>query len=294
MTSICRLSVLALLSFAPLVHAQNKAPALPEMPEALKNLKPTLSFYGAPGTGLTLNVTSPQPLTPVQWEAIASLHPKRFFFSGDALDDAGMSKLVPLDPTFVYVNKSLLTGVGVARFGEMKSLTGLATLHIVKPTPEAKEALSNHPTLESFSSDGAFATEALTAPHLRTVDLKHGAADDKFVALLANHPALETLRLWPKGGAWLTDAAFKHLSTIPKLKKLTVDLSVLTYDGGLNLLKKLPNLATLDFHEVAISEGDLAKLKADLPKVKITVTPMLPEYRIQWDGWAAKLSGAKK
>ena len=294
MTAISRLSLLALLSLSPFVHAQNKAPALPEVPEVLKDVKPTLSFYGAPGQGLTLNVTSPQPLSPAQWDAIASLHPKRFFFSGDALDDAGMAHLVPLDPTFVYVNKSLLTGVGVARFGEMKSLTGLATLHIVKPTPEAKDALGHHPTIESFSSDGAFATEVLTAPPLRSVDLKHGGADDKFVALMANHPALETLRLWPKGGAWLTDAAFKDISTIRNLKKLTIDLSVLTYDGGLNLLKKLPNLATLDFHEAAISDADMAKLKADLHKVKITFTPMTPEYRTQWDAWAAKLSAAKK
>ncbi len=77
--------------------------------------------------------------------------PSGCFSLDDALDDAGMAQLVPLDPTFVYVNKSLLTGGGVARFGEMKSLTGLATLHIVKPTPEAKAALSNHPTIESLT-----------------------------------------------------------------------------------------------------------------------------------------------
>ena len=37
-----------------------------------------------------------------------------------------------------------------------------------------------------------------------------------------------------------------------------------------------------------ISAKVLAKLKADLPKVKLTFTPMTPEYRAQWDGWAAK------
>jgi hypothetical protein len=291
MNTIRWFSLLTLLSLAPLAHAQKKTPALPEVPEVLKELKPTLSIaYGA----ITLNITSPLPLTPAQWDAITAVHPTRFFFNGNALDDAGMARLVPLDPTFVLINKSLLTGAGVARFGEMKSLTGLATLHIVIPTPEAKAALSNHPSIESFSSDGAFATEVLTAPRLRSVDLKHGGAADKFVALMANHPALETLRLWPKGGAWLTDAAFEHLATISKLKKLTIDFSVLSYEGGLKLLKNLPHLTTLEFHESSISEADLAKLQADLPKVKITCTPMTPEYRAQWDGWAAKLSAAKK
>lgn len=61
-----------------------------------------------------------------------------------------MYRLVPMDPTFVYINKSLLTETGIARFGEMKSLTGLATLHIFKPTPEAKAALTKHSAIESF------------------------------------------------------------------------------------------------------------------------------------------------
>lgn len=99
MTSICRLSVLALVLLTPLGFAQTKAPTLPEMPEALRDLTPTLSFYGAPGTNLTLNVTSTHPLTPSQWDSMASLHPRRFFFSGDALDDAAMARLVPLDPS---------------------------------------------------------------------------------------------------------------------------------------------------------------------------------------------------
>ena len=108
------------------------------------------------------------------------------------------------------------------------------------------------------------------------------------MALLANHPALERLRLWPKGYATLTDASFASIATIKTLKDLEVDLSVLTYTGGLSQLKNLPELTTLDLKEAAISDEDLAKLKADLPKVKITFTPMTAAYRAQWDGWAAK------
>ena len=279
------LSILALLAFSPLIQAQNKPAPLPEIPEVLKETKPVLSLVKGE---LSIAVTSTQPLTAAQWEAIAGLHPRRLSFAGKALDDAGMDRLVAMNPTYVGINGSLLTGVGVTRFGEMKSLTTLAAMHIVKPTPEAKVALSTHPTLVTFSTDGAFCIEAVNAPKLVSADLKHGAADDKFVALLANHPALETLRLWPKGGATLTDAALAHIATLPKLKKLTIDFSVLSYAGGLNQLKKLPNLETLDFHDVVISDEDLAKLKADLPKVKMTHTRMTPEYRAQWDAWLAK------
>ena len=229
MKPICTLSFLAILSLADLAHAQNKPTPLPEIPEVLKDLKITLSTV----KGDTLiSVNSPQPLAPAQWDAIAALHPRRFSFAENAPDNEGRSRLVALNPISVAINKSLLTGVGVAKFGEMKALTHLGAMHIVKPTPEAKAALSNHPTGESFSTDGAFCIKVVTAPNLRTVDLKHGAADDKFVAMLANHPALESVRLWPKGGAGITDAAFKDLATLQKLKKLTLDLSVLSYDGG--------------------------------------------------------------
>ena len=283
MTTLLPLFLIGTLSLGSITSAQT--PQLPDMPEVLKELKPTLaSVKGA----LTLSVTSPQPLTAVQWDAIAALRPRHLRFNDNALDDAGMSRLVTIDPITVGINKSLLSGTGVAKFGEMKSLTGISAMHIVKPTPEAKAALSNHPTVESFATDGAFCIEVVTAPNLRSVDLKHGAADDKFVALLARHPSLETVRLWPKGGASLTDAAFASLVTIPKLKKLTVDYSVLSYEGGLKLLKNVPNLETVDFHEVVLTDDDLSKLKADLPKVKVTFTPMTPEYRAQWNAWAAK------
>lgn len=267
-------------------HAQNKPARLPELPEVLKSANATLADRKP--VGLTLTVDSKTPLSVVQWEAIATLRPRAFSFSGSSLDDAGMARLVPLNPEMVTVNGSLVTGAGAAKFGEMKSLKALHTLHITKPTPEAKGALGAHPALEVFSSDGAFCIEAVTAPKLQRVDLKHGAASDQFVALLKNHPSLESVRLWAKGYATLSDAAIASLVTIPKLNKLSLEFAVFTYAGGLNRLKEIPGLATLDLKDVALSPEDLAKLKADLPKVKITFTPMTAEYRAQWDAWVAK------
>ena len=105
-----------------------------------------------------------------------------------------------------------------------------------------------------------FCVEAVTAPHLQRVDLKHGGASDNFVALLKNHPSLESVRLWNKGFATLSDAALASLVTIPKLNKLSLEFAVFTYAGGLNRLKELPNLAVLELKDVALSdEGPLAK-----------------------------------
>ena len=269
-----------------IAHAQNKPAPLPELPEVLKSVKGTLADRKP--VGLILTVESKTPLSASQWDAIATLRARAFSFGGSALDDAGMVRLVALNPEMVTVNGSLVTGAGAAKFGEMKSLKALHTLHITKPTPEATAALSTHPTLEVFSSDGAFCIEAVMAPKLQRADLKHGAASDQFVALLKHHPSLESVRLWAKGYAGLGDAAIASLVTIPKLNKLSLEFAVFTYAGGLNRLKEIPGLTTLDLKDVALSPEDLAKLKADLPKVKITFTRMTVEYRAQWDGWVAK------
>jgi len=273
----------ALLSVA---YAQDKPAPLPEVPEILKSAKGTLSMRKP--DGLAVSVDSKTPLSAEQWSAIASLHARVFSFGGDALDDEGMERLVPLDPVMVTVNGSRVTGKGAAKFGEMKSLKALHTLHITRPTPEAKTALGTHPTLEVFSTDGAFCIEAVTAPKLQRVDLKHGGASDEFAALLKNHPSLESVRLWSQGSLGLSDAAAASLATIPKLSKLSLEYAVFTYAGGLHNLKEIRGLTSLDLKDVALSEEDLARLKADLPNAKVTFTPMTAEYRARRETMAAK------
>ena len=255
----------------------NGAESTMEVPEALREVNASLSSNN--GT-VTLNVRSKTPLTPAQWDAIDSAKPKRLLFHGNALDDAGMARLVPLDPVVVFINEnSILTGTGVAKFGEMKSLTSLATNHSRQTTPESKDAFSSHPKLESFSTIAPFCIEALYAPKLKSVALAHGSACDSFIATLANHPMLETLSLGQYGGSKMTDASFTSLATLKQLKKLQVYISAHTYEGGLHLLKNLPALTTLDLIEVDLPAGDLEKLQADLPKVKITHTEMTPKSR---------------
>ncbi len=286
MTKPSLLPVLLSLTLFTAAHAETKKAPQPEVPQVLKEIKGTITDKKPEGP--TLSVDSKTALSAEQWQAIAALHLRSFVFVGAALDDAGMERLAEMNPVAVTINGSSVTGVGAAKFGEMKALKILNTLHVTRPTPEAKAALSTHPTLEVYSTDGAFCMEAVTAPHLQHVDMKHSGASDVFVALLKSHPSLESVRLWNKGYATLSDASIATLATLPKLSKLSLEFAVFTYAGGLNRLKEIPSLTTLDLKDVALSDEDLAKLKADLPKVKITFTPMTPEYRAQWDGWAAK------
>ncbi|MFM8470569.1 MAG: hypothetical protein ACKODH_11460 [Limisphaerales bacterium] len=287
-------TVLALLC-APLCIAAPK-PVIPEIPEILKSAKANVSNRADLG-GLTLSLSSPTPLTDEQWSAIESLKVRAFIFSGKAGDDPAMSRVVKLDPTALQFFGSPMTDAGAAHIAEMKSLKTLMMSHADRLTAAAATALANHPSVEVFATDGRFAAQGMaqiaTAKKLRDVMLQHTVCSDANIALLARHPSLEKIRLWPNGNyGVLTDAALPSLATLPKLKELTLEFSIFTYAGGLKHLKDIPTLTKLTLGEVAVSDEDLAQLKADLPNVTITHTPMKPEYRAKWD--QAMATKAKK
>jgi hypothetical protein len=282
------LTILLLLASGLVASAEIK-PALPPLPAALK--APEARIYASMGLA-TLSISSEETLTDEQWEAIKSVPVKSYGFKGKCLDDAGMARLAALNPEALLLEHSIITDAGAAKFAEMKSLKILRMSHTDKLTPQSASALADHPSLEVFSNDGKFGIGGMAqiaqAKKLRNMTLQHGVAGDANIALLARHPALEILKLWPSGTAALTDAALPALATIPNLKDLTLELSLFTYAGGLSRLKELPKLATLNLKEVALSDEDLAKLKADLPNVTINFTPMKPDYRAKWDGWATQ------
>ncbi len=282
------LFALALTASLLAARAQTK-PALPPVPDVLKPFK--ASFGLRKDFGLTLTLQTTNALTAEQWDAVAALQVRSFSLTGEVSDDAGMARLAAMNPEALYLGHSPMTDAGATKLAEMKSLKSLIMSHTDRLTPKAAVVLANHPSLEIFANDGRFGiggmAQIATAPHLRQVLLQHGVASDANTACLAKHPALEIVRLWPSGTAALTDAGIPPLATIPNLKELSIDLSVLTYAGGLNRLKELPKLTRLALNGVALPEADLARLKADLPKVTVTFTPMKPEYRAQWDGWAA-------
>lgn len=201
-------------------------PASPQIPEVLKSVKAVVARN-------ELSLTSTTPLTEDQWTAVEGLVEagkiRSFVFSGKAGDDVALARLVKLQPESIKFFGGIFTEAGAARFAEMKSLKHLITSHAGPPTAKAATALANHPSLESFGSDG-FGTNGIdqiaSAKNLRQLTLQHGLACDGNVALLSQHPALEKVWLWPHGPyAILTDAAISSLVTLPKLKDLTLDYS---------------------------------------------------------------------
>jgi hypothetical protein len=232
---------------------------------------------------LQVSLRSATPLTSEQWDALASLHPRRLHFHENALADEGVERLLAIQPVSLSLNVSPLTGKGVAALARIPTLVLLATNHTVRPTPEAENAFQNHPSLEHFSTIGPFCIEALRAPRLKKVTLQHGASNNAHVAMLAHHPNLEFLSLGQYGGATLDNGALPSIATLPELRTLKIFLADLTFADGLRHLVGHPKLASLELLEVNLPEGDLDQLRAAMPRLKITHTPMSDASRAKRD-----------
>lgn len=289
-------TITAALCDASLHAAQPSAP----IPEALQSLvgskrnhegTPAIRIFtknGLPAIALSTAV----PLTEAQWDAVAALHPKWFAFNDQALTDKGMDRLVALDPVAVALRITPITGAGAVKFGAMKHLKSLVSHHLTQPTPEANEALANHPTLEDFRSAGDFCIAALRAPHLKSVELAQNAATPARVEELAAHSKIESLSLFAHNVITVDDACMARVAKIKTLKELRLAFTALTFEGGLKQLLALPDLRQLSLSMVDVSDADLQKFKAAMPKVQVKHTPMKPEYRKTWDEMVAKAKGS--
>lgn len=271
-------------------------PEPPELPEALRDLAPSKRNHeGTPAARLYIkdgmlgiSLSTQKPLTPAQWDAVATVRPRLFAFNDQALSDNDMDRLVALDPWSVALRITPLTGAGAAKFGSMKNLRSLTSHHLHQPTPEAKEALSGLQSLEDFRTAGEFCIEALAAPRLKSVELAEKAATAARVRELSGQPALEILSLFAHNITTVNDACLASVAKIQTLHTLRVAFAAFTYEEGLRHLESLPNLRTLSLQQVEVTAAELRRFEEARPSVKVTHTPMSAEYKGKWDAMLAK------
>ncbi|MEI7780361.1 MAG: sulfatase [Planctomycetota bacterium] len=266
--------------------ARMKQP-LPELPAVLRPIQPSpRSHHGEKGAELLMKngllgirLNSKTPLTPEQWEAVASLQPRAFHFNDAALRDEDMDRLIALDPMEISLRIVPLTGAGAAKLGQMPHLRLLETHHMHEPTPEAKEALAHHPSLETFRTAGDFCIDALRAPKLKSVELAERAVTIASVEQLAAHSRIEKLSLFAHNILAVDGDMLTSVAKIKTLKTLRLSFVTLAFEGELARLLDLPQLAKLHLAMADVSEGDLQRLQAAMPQVKVSFSPMPPEYR---------------
>jgi len=246
-----------------------------------------------------LQIRSDTPIPEEVWKEIETLAPHEIGAGGKGFDDAAVARLAKLPIELLYLDGASLTDDGWVAFKQMTKLKKLSMGHNLTWKGTGAAALANHPSLTSLAIGGSSFGDPGVAPiatikQLQSLSLFHMGVTDAGLVAIANHPAIESLKLSPQGTPRLTDDCLKTVATLKALKQLAVSDTVLTYDGGLKLLKSLPNLQTLTLENIGLSDADLAKLKADLPKVDVKFKPWTPELIAKWEAQREKMKAAKK
>ena len=141
------------------------------------------------------------------------------------------------------------------------------------------EALANGKLEEikighAFDDDGMKGLAKIRS--LRIAQIGHSRVTDAGVAHLAGHPDLAEFSISPQARPnRVTEKCLPALATLPKLERLGLHETFVTYDGGLKHLAKLKGqLKSVSFKMALVLPADVEKLKADHPGLEVeTSTP---------------------
>ena len=208
---------------------------------------------------------------------------------------AGLTALEELGTDGIQV-----TDAGLKHLAALPKLRSASFFHIAFPdkgfTGAGFAAFKSLPKLERltvagtpFNDKGMAAIAELTQlKEFRTWHTYQTQAGNEQLAKLTGLRSLmlgQRLRQWngKPNPLSIDDTTLATLAKMKALESLSLDEVRLTY-AGLAQLKALPNLKKLTFPHADISEADIAKLRADLPKVAIDWKPLTEEERKKLEG----------
>jgi hypothetical protein len=126
----------------------------------------------------------------------------------------------------------------------------------------------------AFDDDGMAALAKVKS--LRIAQIGHSRATDAGVAHLIGHPNVEEFRISSQARPnRVTNKCLPSLAKMPKLKRLGLHETFVTYADGLEHLKALKEtLEFVSFKNALVLPADVEKLKADHPGLEVeTSTP---------------------
>jgi hypothetical protein len=239
--------------------------------------------------GMTTGIEVPDPsrLGGDDWQNIAQLtHLQKLSF-GKGLNNNQVSILSRLpDVTSFTTNGSELDDEGVAQLVQFKKLQVLTFFHPGKDfRGTGLEKLAALPNLESLTVAGTAVSgnEGMAAisklPHLKSLRVWHTNADSQGVEFLKSLPGLTAVtlgqRLSFKPPTMVADDTIGVLISIKSLESISLSEARLSLDA-LSQLKQLPSLKRLTLDGIEISESDVEKLRAELPRAQIKWTAPPP------------------
>jgi hypothetical protein len=199
-------------------------------------------------------------------------------------NDEAAAQLTGLDRLEKFFsNGAQLTDDGFKSLASWKSLKQIGFDHWFRakkdqPIGAGLAHLAALPNLETVRLGGCMigieAMEALaTIKTLKKLDVFHTFyVNDDALLPLQKLPDLRIFIAGPQFSPRLTDAALRNLSAVKSLEEIALTETWLTYEGGFKHLSALPRLRKLSIPKVVASEEDVKKLRAELPNLVVDWT----------------------
>ena len=252
--------------------------------------------------GWNVEVKSVKDLNDDVWRQIESLPEVTRFSAGQGFTDADLARLCKVKSIrTIFFNGPAITDAGLAALNDLPELERFGVDHSSVITGAGLPALKDAKKLTALGFGGCIINDGGVADLVQLMQLKelklgHVRITRKSFPLLAGLPNLERLEITPNWDPhYYTAADFAALAPASKLGELEVHDMVLPWDDGLEHLKALKSLKTLDLYWCYVTDADMAKLKAALPNVKIDVrNPAGPDRLKQYNEALEKLQKEAK
>jgi hypothetical protein len=263
--------------FLPLLATAADLPFHPDDLAALQKITTKEGLDAAPEVNPTKGWPSAKGETAVRFRASAGSkvllvtldaqgRVTKLMGNGPLLDNESYTSLAAMPELRSIRIDHNIPGPGSKVAVELYNGSGIAAL--------AESKLEEIKIGHAFDDDGMASLAKVTS--LRIANIGHSKVTDAGVAHLANHPNLEEFSISPQARKdRITDKSLVVLATLPKLKRLGIHETFVTYDGGLIHLKPLKGrLKSVSFKVALVLPADVEKLKADHPGLEVeTSTP---------------------
>jgi hypothetical protein len=160
-------------------------------------------------------------------------------------------------------------------FAPFKELNTLTLWHNAPSSGVGLKHLMGLPKLSKLTLAGGGLNDdgmavAAKLPALKSLRAWHCKFGDAGIAAFREHPMLEEIAVGAMWDQLFSDKTIEALSTCPKLQKVQIAETRLSWDGGLShLLARKRTLKSVDLGNCIVEASDVERLRKGLPDAKV-------------------------